>query len=410
MPLQAKAIADRLGWPTRAGQMYHGYHHPRQRFRKLPHYLRGAFYQLSRLMGVEIKLTDKEFPVSPVFIDFLHRHIEEKEFEVSWHDQLSEVLIPAQADEKQQAAVAVAEQVLQHPLGQRAIYRSYELLTALLVGQPEKLKLFHDRYRFICVVGCPRHGGSYLTKQLFLAVGIDPDRVPNAIAHDGFPDAAPFQLKEQYNSLTTMTQNMAEYLAMVEVFFANSRVFDNFIVVPKKATKAAYHGAFFNTAFGPNTEYIVTLRHPLAACVSTYEKSTGLPEDGRFKVRGNIEEWARRDSLFTGADADQVLQQDYFDVYLRYWEHYHLNLALTGLAANKNWQVVVYGRERLMKLAAGIHHRFGSSALVEEFKVFDKRSRHRDWNAKATAAIARVAQVWKSAGLTFPVDEVMEGW
>jgi len=28
-------------------------------------------------MGVEIKLSDKQFPVSPVFIDFLHRRIED---------------------------------------------------------------------------------------------------------------------------------------------------------------------------------------------------------------------------------------------------------------------------------------------------------------------------------------------
>ena len=88
------------------------------------------------------------------------------------------------------------------------------------------------------------------------------------------------EFKEQYNSLTTMTQNMAEYLAMVEVFCANSRLFDNFVIVPKKATKAAYQGAFFNTVLGPNTEYVITLRHPVAAAISTYEKSTGLPQDG----------------------------------------------------------------------------------------------------------------------------------
>ncbi|MEK6593730.1 MAG: hypothetical protein AABZ67_11690, partial [Pseudomonadota bacterium] len=174
-------------------------------------------------MGVEIKLTDKEFPVSPVFIEFLHRHIENRAFETSWHDQLSEALIPAQIDEKQQAAVAVAEHVLQHPIGQKAIYRSYELLTALLVGQPDKLRIFHERYRFICVVGCPRHGGSYLTKQLFVALGMAPDAVPNVIAHDGFPDAAPFQFKENFNSLTTMQQNMAEYLAMVARATARER-------------------------------------------------------------------------------------------------------------------------------------------------------------------------------------------
>lgn len=361
-------------------------------------------------MGVEIKLTDKEFPVSPVFIDFLHRHIQDVDFEASWHDQLSEELIPAHAEERQKAAVAVADQVLQHPVGQKAIVRSYELLTAMLIGQPEKLRLFQERYRFICIVGCPRHGGSYLAKQLLLAVGMDPDRVPNAIAHDGFPDAAPFRLKENYNSLTTMIQNMAEYLAMVEVFFSNSRVFDNVIVVPKKATKAAYHGAFFNTVFGPNAEYVITLRHPVAACISTYEKSTGLPDGGKFNVRGNIEEWARRDVVFTGADDNTVLNQDYFDVYVRYWEQYHLNLALTGLLSHRNCTVVAYNRDRMMDLAATYYQRFRSKQKPEDFMVFDKRSRHPEWNQRAEAAIGRVADVWKTVGLTFPVTEVMEGW
>jgi hypothetical protein len=361
-------------------------------------------------MGVEIKLTDKEFPVSAVFIDFLHRYIEEQPYEVSWHDQLSETLIPAQAEERQRAAVAVADRVMRHPVGRQAVVRSYELLTALLIGQPEKLRTWHERYRFVCVVGCPRHGGSYLTKQLFLAVGIDPDQVPNAIAHDGFPDSGPFQFKENYNSLTTMTQNMAEYLAMVEVFFSNSRLFNNRVVVPKKATKAAYHGAFFNTALGPGTEYVLTLRHPVAGCISTYEKSTGLPEGGKFRVRGNIEEWARRDSIFTGADAEKLEEQDYFDVYLRYWEQYHCNLALTGLAASRDWTVVVYGRERMMELAAGYFRRFRSKREPEEFKVFDNRARHGDWERKAEDAIRRVSRMWRTVGREFPVDELMEGW
>ncbi|MEK6593731.1 MAG: hypothetical protein AABZ67_11695, partial [Pseudomonadota bacterium] len=188
------------------------------------------------------------------------------------------------------------------------------------------------------------------------------------------------------------------------------RVFDNCIVVPKKATKAAYHGAFFHTAFGPGTEYIVTLRHPLAACISTYEKSTGLPEDGKFKVRGNIEEWARRDAAFTGADPDKMLEQDYFDVYLRYWEQYHCNLALTGLSASHNWKIVVYGRERMMGLAQEWFSRFRYRGQVEDFKIFDKRGRHEAWNRRAEAGVRRVAGMWRSVGLAFPVDEIMEGW
>ncbi len=359
-------------------------------------------------MGVEIKLTDKEFPVSAAFIEFLHRHINEQRTETSWHDQLSEVLVPADAEKKREVAQAVAESVMQDAAGQKAIYRSYELLTAILTGVPDRLRFLRERYRFICVVGCPRHGGSYLVKQLFLAIGIDPDTVPNVIAHDGFPDASPFEFKDQHNSLTTMIQNMAEYLAMVEVFFANSRLFDNRVVVPKKATKAAYQGGFFAAVLGPDTEYVITLRHPVAACISTYEKSTGFPEDGRFRVRGNIEEWAWRDNIFTGEDPEAIFRRDYFDVYLRYWEQYHCNLALTGLGASRNWSVVAYGRERMMQIAQKYYTRFRSKTAPEAFKEFDYRGRHPDWERKAEQAVRRVAALWRGVGREFPVDEIME--
>jgi hypothetical protein len=361
-------------------------------------------------MGVEVKFTDKDLPVSPGFIEFLHHQIDHHAIDTSWHDQLSETLVPAEFEKRIEHAESVADKVLEDPLGQRAIYRAYELFTAMLLGQSDKLASFRRRYRFICIVGCPRHGGSYLTKHLFMALGYDPAQVPNMIAHDGFPDATPFLLAPQHNSYTAMMQQTAEYLAMVEVFFANSRLFDQRVVVPKKATKAAYHGAFFLNIWGADTEIIITLRHPVAACISTYEKSTGLPAGGKFAVRGNVEEWAHRDNLATGADGDRILDQDYFDVYLRYWEQYHYHLALTGLSAAGNRTVVAYGRARLMASARMLCGHFQTSTEIEDFKVFDTRDRHPDWNRRAEPAIRRVADVWKTVGLTFPLDEVMEGW
>lgn len=361
-------------------------------------------------MGVEIKLTDKELPISPAMIEFLDHHINGKAQEATWSDQLSETLVPTEAQQRYQYAQSVADKVLQDPLGQQAIFRAYDLLTAISIGSLHKLKEMHERYRFICVVGCPRHGGSYLTRELFTALGLDADRVPNVIAHDGFPNLVPFALDEQFNAHTAMTQQMAEYLAMVEVYFAKSRRVNGYTIVPKKATKAAYQGAFFNSVLGKGTEYIITVRHPVAACISTYEKSTGLPLDGRFHVRGNIEEWVKRDLTWLGSDEGSLLRSDYFDVYLRYWERYHHSLALSGLSANKNATVVAYGKERFSALARRLHERFGSAAAPGDFKVFDKRSRHPEWNGRAEEAIARIDRLWKSVGLVFPVDEVMEGW
>lgn len=360
-------------------------------------------------MGVEIKLTDRDLPVSPVFIEFLHHRIEGTRAEHPWHDQLSETLTPADFERRVQLAESVAERVLQDPLGQRTILRAYELFTALLLGKMDALRAFQQRHRFVCVVGCPRHGGTYLTKQLFRALGFEPAAVPNAIAHDGFPDAAPFLLAEGHNGHTAMMQQMAEYLAMTELFFGDGTAQAR-RVVPKKATKAAYHGAFFASVFGPDTEWVLTLRHPIAACLSTIEKSSGLPADGRFAVRGNIEEWALRDNLATGADRGRALGQPYFDVYLRYWEQYHLNLALGGLVAAGRRTTVAYGKERLTRCALDLAARHGSPAEPEEFKLFAREAPPRAWRDAAANALQRVAAIWQMVGLDFPMEELMEGW
>ena len=44
-------------------------------------------------MGVSITITDNEFPISPVFVDYVATVIEGGEFATSeWHDQLLAIL------------------------------------------------------------------------------------------------------------------------------------------------------------------------------------------------------------------------------------------------------------------------------------------------------------------------------
>jgi len=359
-------------------------------------------------VGVEIKVTDREFPVSPAFIEFLYQRMHGEHPDSRWHDQLTEGLTQIDHREKIEIAQGVAEEVMQNPLGQQAILRSYELFTAILTGARHKILDIQRRYQWWCVVGAPRHGGSYLTKHLFRALGFDPKRVPAAIAHDGFPEAAPFIWEDGQNGYCALMQQFAEYLTMAEIFFGTAHT--SRIAVPKKATKAVYHGALFDAIFGPDTQYIITLRHPAAACVSTYEKSGGFPADGKIARRGNIEEWIVRDCMLAGVPPVVAESADYFDAYLRYWELYHTRLPATGLAANRNARIIVYGRERMQQLACGLCERLGSDVQPEEFNTGSYHDRHPDWFAKAEPVVRRVAAHWRAMGLAFPVDEVMEGW
>ncbi|MFI4979048.1 MAG: hypothetical protein ACHQIO_01740 [Nevskiales bacterium] len=362
-------------------------------------------------MGVEIRLTDRELPVSPVFIDFLAHLLDGRPFDDrEWADQTSETLnfgLP----ELQRRAEAAAPGVMNDARGRAHIGRAYSLLLALLTGDFAPIGELQQRFHFINVIGIPRTGGSYLTAELYRALGIAPHSVPFALAHDGFPEAGPFEIAPQANSWVRSLHTMAEYLSMVELYFGARTPHQGRIVVPKKLTKGIYAGGFFHRILGEAVEHLITLRHPAAACVSSYEKSGGLPADGRFAIRSNIEDWCRRDLLYTGCTADELARMDYFDAYLRYWEQYHYYIATTGLSANREMRVVVYGKERLQAQAAAFHQRYGSKLAPGEFKVSDTaRQRHPDWIERAAPALQRVAALWERVGIPFPLQEMAECW
>lgn len=351
--------------------------------------------------------------VTPYFIDFLHEFFFEKHgITAEWHHQQKESLVNRGEDWLSKVNTIYHPKILRIPKAVSAINRSHELYEAILTGSINKLTSLQDRHKFIVVIGAPRSGGSYLTKVLFTAQGKDVNKISAIIAHDGFPELAPFFLANGLNIYTIIGQRMAEYLAMVELFYAKSKLDDSRVVVPKKASKAAYQGAFLNSILGEATEYIITIRHPVPSCISTYEKSGGLPFDGKFVARSAIEIWAARDYLFTAGDreAPYLNSKNYFDVYLRFWEQYHYSLALTGLSANKKWTIVPYTETAMLKTAENIHSRFEYMDKPEHFEVFDKRDRHREWYGKAEKSILRVRDVWASVGLVFPLDEVMQSW
>ena len=362
-------------------------------------------------MGVEIRLTDRELPVSPVFIDFLAHLLDGRPFDDrEWADQISEALnfgLP----ELQLRAEAAAPGVMNDARGRAHIGRAYSLLLSLLTGDFAPIGELQRRFHFINVIGIPRTGGSYLTAELYRALGIAPHSVPFALAHDGFPEAGPFEIAPQANSWVRSLHTMAEYLSMVELYFGARTPHQGRIVVPKKLTKGIYAGGFFHRILGEAVEHLITLRHPVAACVSSYEKSGGLPADGRFAIRSNIEDWCRRDLLYTGCTADELVRMDYFDAYLRYWEQYHYYIATTGLSANREMRVVVYGKERLQAQAAAFHQRYGSKLAPGEFKISDTaRRRHPDWIERSAPALQRVAALWERIGIPFPLQEMAECW
>lgn len=360
-------------------------------------------------MGLEFTLTDRELPASPAFIHFLARKLGKRSAQrEDWPEQRPERLTDIEWNCEAEIAEA-ASAVMSEPAGRERVARAYGLLCALLIGNIEHLAALRSRFRFINVIGIPRTGGSYLTAELYRALGLAPEEVPQAIAHDSFPTIAPFELRPGNNGWVVALKTMAEYLTMVEWYFEGTMPRGGKIVVPKKLTQASYQGGLVHQVLGEDAEYLLTVRHPVPACISTYEKSGGLPATKLFAVRSNIEAWCRRDLNLIGLTSEQLATMDYFEVYLRYWEHYHQALATTGLTASRSIRVVAF--ETLQTLAQRYHDDYGSGLRAASFDISQRAAQlHPEWVERAQPVIARIAAQWSVAGIAFPTESINACW
>ena len=344
-------------------------------------------------------------PLSAVFIDFVSRWLDKSDFaNEKWPDQLSEQLIRSQVAARAKAKWRL-ERLLSDERAQSSIEGVYQYFQDLMSGRADSLKRIHRQYQFHAVVGAPRTGGSYLTAELFSALGYEPTRVPAAIAHDGFPDAQPTFMRKDINHWVATTLSASEYLVIVEMYFSGCG--SSTVHVPKKLTKGVYAGSFFNTVLGRNAEYFVTIRHPIPACISTYEKSGGLPADGLIKARSNIEKWIIRDLVHTGVAEAELRHMDYFEAYVRSWEQYYITLAFSGLTAHRVRTIVPFARDTMESTARLMHARLGSNQAPRSFVAFSRLDeRHPQWISRAEEALQRVGATWRLAGLSFPYAEL----
>ncbi|MET0600221.1 MAG: hypothetical protein ABWZ57_20400 [Mesorhizobium sp.] len=363
-------------------------------------------------MSVLISLTEAQLPPSEQFLEFLVSWITAREFDSSnWATFGEERPEPIGRPMSLGASQELWRRVAGSDVGVRHLGRAYELFVALLIGDVDAIRAVQQRFCFFLVIGAPRSGGKYLTKELFRALGHVPSRIPAVLAHDGFPEAGPWRFSKAGTTWIESLHGMAEYLAMVEIFFAEAGRHRGRVIVAKKATKAVHAPGLFQSVLGEDAEGVVTVRHPVPACISTYEASGGLPVGERFAQRGNIEKLWARDLLAAGWSEGDIAKMDYFDAYLRYWEDYHLRLAMGGSNLSRNYRIVAYGAERFMSEARRNAEHFGASTFdAESFHVFDRRQRHPRWIARAEPSIRRVSEQWARVGMTFPREEIAECW
>ena len=281
---------------------------------------------------------------------------------------------------------------------------------ALLVGDPGPIRALRERLQFALVVGIPRTGGKYLTKALLRTTGHEPTTVPAVLAHDGVPDAGPWRFDRHGNGWVESLHSMAEYLTMAEAFFGTGAGARDArpAIVPKKATKLALRGrpprlgARAGRRRGAH-------RAPPGADLPVHGRDRWRSSGGR-SLRGAEQHRAllcpRRDGR--GLQCDHLAAVPYFDVYLRYWEAYHLRLA-TSAGVVRPFRIVAYGAERYAALSGELAAALGAEpATPSPSSPPTSGTRIPPGWRGPQPVIDRVADRWERVGLRSRAADVSE--
>lgn len=357
-------------------------------------------------MGLTLTLTDEEIPASLSFIEFLYAALTDEAYHVGeWYAQENENLIHRQDQFKDINNKAAF--VLAHPEGKTLVLRAYRYFKEMLTGRPDTLRNI-TKFHFYFIIGIPRTGGTYLTKQLFRANQIDYTTVQNALAHDGFPHLTPLGFKHQRNMHTNGLLQLAEYLTMVELYFTRhgKLTYQGGIVVPKKLTKAIYNFPLIQALFDTNATYLITLRHPLPMAQSTLEKSGGMPDTKKFVVRSSIERWAMEDWLRWGESEISVKEKSYVDAMLGYWKRYHYHLALAGIPLMRSAKLIPFGKAPMEQAVSELFNAFNVTLKPEPFNQAMPQEFSKKDIEKADTTVHEVAALWKSLDLAFPLTAI----
>jgi hypothetical protein len=309
---------------------------------------------------------------------------------------------------------AFDDSIFDTPLSRRAVNDLLNIAIAIMAGDFPLVRRYTDPLRFAFVIGYPRSGGSYLTKELLRTIGFDHTRVSEALAHDGFPELRDnwFEWRQTgpYFHLQDAIFQVAEFLVIANLYYQkkSARHPHGYWLVPKKMHKIIYWGSSFKMLLGEGkADYLVTIRNPLPTAISIFEKSGGLPEDARFPARqprSAIEHWIAADLVSLGHAQEEIAAMGYFEAVQRSWSYFHARMATSGLflGLRDEVRIIPYGQDTLEDMVREYRARHLSDAMPEPVLRHEKADEFPDWRAEAEIAVAAMAKLWASVGLKFP--------
>ncbi|MBI1417853.1 MAG: hypothetical protein GC146_11575 [Limimaricola sp.] len=306
------------------------------------------------------------------------------------------------------------ETLFETPLSKRAVNDVLHLAVAILSGDFMLVRNYIQHIRFAFVIGYPRSGGSYLTKELLRSIGLDHTRVSEALAHDGFPELREIwydiEGDRPYYHLQAAMFQVAEFLVVSNLYYQlkTPRHASGLWFSPKKFHKIINWGGSFKMLLGQGrADYFVTLRHPLPTAISVAEKSGGMPADHMFPAmqpRSAIERWVLNDLMLLGWTMPEITQLSYFDAICASWSSFYGRMATSGLFLGDRSEIrlVPYGKDSLEGVVRDFRVRLDNTDAPEPVMIHTKAAEYPMWQEKGDQAVAAMAGHWRALGLPFP--------
>ena len=329
--------------------------------------------------GFSISFLDTELPLSYDYVQFMHNKMLESEADIhDWYNQHKEtnhcLLDKDRINRQDKLAKDLIEK--EPEATTEMITLVYSLFRKLVLGNLEAIKVI-DKIAPVFVVGLPRSGGTYVTKQLYKGLHIDYKQVSSALGHDGMPGVPEFTYDigkqgEVVNRRTHSYLSIAEFIIMASDYYShlpNAWYADGRLVFPKKLCNLIYDYNLFKYVF-PHAKYIVTYRSPLGFLGSIMDKAKKKDPLSPFSVDLVIEQWA--DSLVHSSNYVLEKESDaqYYKIMLEYHRLYYQRLAASGILSDPSVSIVEFG-PKMKRTAEEI---LGVDADYENFHVSQGKS------------------------------------
>ncbi len=341
-------------------------------------------------MNLSIKLQQEfnlSIPAMELIAELNGQHLHNIEYD--WANQTTDFLVPAKKSD------TVNINTLNTPLTNIILSEIETLYNNILLGNQSAIQQLLIDVQHVLIVGIPRTGGSYLTKELIKATGLSDHKLVNEfLAHDGYPDITPIW----YNNTSFIHKSimsLAEWLIISKFWYkahteANS---SGKWIIPKKFHKMGYMAGSIKQWLGDNSIVIITRRHPVPTCISTIEKCGGWKRlDNNYfpplNQQSAIERWITRDLFTLGYDSEQLKEMPYFEAFLKSYNLYHQTLVSSGINMRYNnikTVSVTYSKENMERIANEFRTLCETDINnVEPFLDVEWRGKHPSWEQLST--------------------------